>query len=169
MLVKFPDDARAENAMQRIQEIWSIVATWGRWCDKQKQLPSVDEAIRAIPRWFSDFVETDATASLDNWMNDLDDRDWVVWSVARQENVLKIDLDSEAAPFGTYPLDIVIFAVGGSIASGDLWVDNVSGIIERIEARRQMRRSLGGIAVFAVIFTTIVVLTILGVQCRLGR
>lgn len=45
----------AADVRARIRAVWSVVASWGRWCDEDLgDWPDVEDAVNALPVWFAD-------------------------------------------------------------------------------------------------------------------
>jgi hypothetical protein len=114
-------DARAMLA--RIRDAWRVVASWGTWRDEDAgEWPNREAALGALPAWLVEKWEAQPAFELENWFDDLHDREWVWWSAEERDGALKIDIDAEGAPISTWPLQFVVEAAGGRVIHRGDWV-----------------------------------------------
>jgi hypothetical protein len=84
--------------------------------------PSLASALSSLPEWFQAIIEKEPTFSVDAWLSDLYDRDWIWWDARVVGNQLKIDLDANSLPISTWTLEVVVERAGGVITYCDQWL-----------------------------------------------
>jgi len=120
------------ETLQRIRTAWLVVAKLGRWCDEELgDWPPLDECLRLFPPWFLRETEKEPEFEIDNWFDDIHDRNWIWWSSACVGSTIKIDIAADSLPLSLWTIEFVILKAKGSpIYTGD-WIhsDAVSAAI----------------------------------------
>jgi hypothetical protein len=112
----------APELLERFREVWSIVASWGRWCDEDLgEWKSNEENVSQLPKWFQDQLAKQPAFEIENWMADLHDRDWYVAGTCVVEDNLKVDLMAESLPISSWPLRFVLQLSGGDVTYDGMW------------------------------------------------
>jgi hypothetical protein len=120
-------DAESEDVLQRVKEIWSIVASWGRIWDEEVGEGEGEESspptpletyTNQLPAWihttFPEFL---------NWIPFFFEREWIWWSGAIVNDLVKIDLSVESMPNSTGIFESLIEKCGSEILYNDMWID----------------------------------------------
>ncbi|MEZ6140016.1 MAG: hypothetical protein R3B84_05540 [Zavarzinella sp.] len=111
----------AITLLNRVKDVWSTVASWGTWRDEELgEWPTDDECEKMLPDWF----RADSKFSLQAWISDLHDRDWIWLSGSVLNEFVKIDLDSQSLPISTWMLEAVIESSDGIIFFQDSWISD---------------------------------------------
>lgn len=123
ILARVPAGLDAQAIMERIQGAWEVIARWGRWCDEElgEWLPT-EEGLGQLPEWLQEAFKHEPSFEAENWMNTLHDREWVWWSGAVLDGLLKIDLDLEAMPVSTWPVEFVLEKAGATVVYRNGWL-----------------------------------------------
>lgn len=116
-------DTNAETLLQRIREVWKIVANWGTGIVDDNI--SEEQFLSQLPEWFK--VQLTSNTAL-NILDLTLDRDWVWWSSTAIGNIVKIDLKMESFPNSTLPIRGVIEASGGDIVYEGKWITTTDAI-----------------------------------------
>lgn len=119
-----PKLTTSEELLKQIKTVWSIVASWGRYCDEEKGgWPSPEECLALLPSGFKAAWEINTEFSFESWLDDLHERDWIWWSSAVLNDQIKIDLNNWSFPGAYWMLDFVIEKAGGEIIYRDQWIN----------------------------------------------
>lgn len=123
LAVPVVDSLSAFSLLDRVKDVWKAVAEWGTWRDEQLgEWPTEDECVKRLPDWFRLELVLHPTFSLQAWISDLHDRDWIWWSGRVLDGCIKIDLDSQSMPISTWMLEVVVESSGGRIVYRDNWI-----------------------------------------------
>lgn len=121
VLVK-PDDAGADAFLQRLKDVWQVVASWGRWCDEELgEWPSQDKYLASLPETFALAIRAVPSFEIENWLQDLHDRNWIWWSGSVRDDLVKIDLNTDSMPESFWMFDFVVEHIGGQIIYRGGW------------------------------------------------
>lgn len=127
----------AGSLLDRVKDVWKTVADWGTWRDETLgEWPSDDECAKRLPDWFRLELERHPTFSLQAWISDLHDRDWIWWSGRVVDGWVKIDLDSQSLPISTWMLEAVVESTGGKIVYRDNWISDDAAIAMAASKKR---------------------------------
>lgn len=108
--------------LERFRDVWRVVASWGRFCDDDAgDWPTEEECLASLPLEFSSSLTVTRKDDISGWLDDVHDRDWVLWSSALVGRCVKIDLSSKSMPISTWPIRLVAEIVGATIIYADLW------------------------------------------------
>jgi hypothetical protein len=125
-LITYSKDKSPKSLLSMIRSVWEVVATWGRWCDDELgEWPTLDECISSLPIFFQKSVKLYPEEEIENWLDDLHDRQWIWWSSTEIESGVKIDLVTDSMPVSTWPLEFVVTISGGLIVYKDIWIDSI--------------------------------------------
>lgn len=114
--VVYPDKESASRGSCRLQEAWRVIGSWGRWCDEEiGEWPSNEHCISALPDWLQKTMSVLPAYEIDNWLSDLHDRSWVIWSTSRHGASMEILLACESMPISDWTLKMLIEQTGGTI------------------------------------------------------
>lgn len=114
--------SNAEELLQRIKGVWQAVASWGRWCDEELgEWPSQQRLLASLPDYFTSAIRSVPSFEIENWLQDLHDREWIWWADAVQGGVVRIDLNADAMPASFWMLDFVIEALGAEVVYRGEW------------------------------------------------
>jgi hypothetical protein len=106
----------------KFREVWTVVASWGRWCDEEiGEWPTEAECLAALPGPFVDALRRSRAVDIVGWLDDLHDRDWILWSCSARDGSVKIDLDANSMPLSAGPVRLVVEVLGGQVLYSDLW------------------------------------------------
>lgn len=118
------DQLEAGELLQRLKDVWQVVASWGRWCDEDLgQWPSQEQCLASLPGWFASALRSVPAFEIENWLQDLHDRNWIWWSGAVTNDTIKIDLSVDSMPASFWMLEFVVEKVGGQIVYRGEWKD----------------------------------------------
>ena len=115
--------------LQRIREVWRVVAGWGRsWDDPDRVAVSPEEALAQLPPWFKNGWPCEDQVDFECWLADVDERDWVWWSGAVVDSYVKVDLKTWSMPMTARTVRGVMLQAGATIIYNDVWIppDKVS-------------------------------------------
>jgi hypothetical protein len=116
LIVIYKSPVAASQGMHRFRDAWAVIGGLGRWCDDELgDWPSNEDCVLMLPEWLRDVVEALPDYEVDNWLSDLHDRNWVVWSVVQEEEKLFIVLACESMPISDWPLKLVLKSTGGTV------------------------------------------------------
>lgn len=119
-LVLRTDDA--EDFLRRLRAIWRVVSSWGRFCDEESgDWPSNDECLTSLPKDFVQALRADRSADIEGWLDDTHDRDWVLWSLARIGDEVKVDVSANSMPISTWPIRLVVDLLGAEVVYANSW------------------------------------------------
>ena len=59
---------------------------------------------------------------MQNWLDDLHDREWVWWSSALVGDRIKLDVQALSLPVSLWPMRFFVERSGGSVAEEDTWL-----------------------------------------------
>jgi hypothetical protein len=122
-LARSPEGVDAEDLMERIRRAWVVIASWGRWSDEQLgEWPPTEACLRQLPPWLHEALRHEPSFEVENWMDDLHDREWVWWSGMALNHVLKIDLSSDGLPISTWTIEFVIEKAGAAVVYRGDWL-----------------------------------------------
>lgn len=108
--------------LNRFREIWRVVASWGRFRDESAgDWPSEEECLASLPKDFASLLKDTRGIDIPSWLDDVHDRDWVVWSLAALDSDVRIDLSAESMPISTWPIRLIAELLGGEVIYADLW------------------------------------------------
>jgi hypothetical protein len=125
-LIATPEHLDAKDLLQKIKEVWSIVAGWGRWSDEDLgEWPSSDQCLRDLPEWFAMTIQSVPHFEFENWLQDLHDRNWTWWSGAILDDHIKIDLNVTSRPASFWMLHFVIEKCGAVVIYNGEWTDRL--------------------------------------------
>lgn len=111
------------DLLGRVVEVWKSVAQWGTWHDEELgEWPSDANCIASLPEWFRDELQEQPRFSIDAWLSDLHDREWMWWNGLVVSGCIKVDLDSQSMPISTWMLEAVIESAGGKVIYRDKWI-----------------------------------------------
>lgn len=115
-----PTEQNATVFAELLKQTWRVVASWGRWSDENLgDWPSNDACLAMLPNEVGTRIQQYQT--IDAWLDDVHDRQWVVWSIAAIDDQVKVDMSSDALPLSDSPLRSVVAALGGRIVWSDMW------------------------------------------------
>ena len=58
------DQLEAGELLQKLKEVWRVVASWGRWCDEDLgEWPSREQCLASLPGSSAPFKDQDCTRS----------------------------------------------------------------------------------------------------------
>jgi hypothetical protein len=115
-LIVEPHEQSAQALLDRLREAWSVVASWGRWSDEELgEWPEAGEALATLPEWLRTRVRAEPAYELQNWMDDLHDREWIWWSGAVVGDRVKLDVQALALPASLWPLESLVSWAGGAV------------------------------------------------------
>ncbi|HLV98753.1 MAG TPA: hypothetical protein VKT82_08775 [Ktedonobacterales bacterium] len=121
-LLAVPTAISCTELLERIRQVWSVVATWGRWCDEELgDWPESQAALEACPVWLRSAWLGEPAFEWEQWLDDLHDRAWTWWSGAVVDDQVKIDVNAESLPLSLWPLRTVVEKAGGVVIFEDLW------------------------------------------------
>jgi hypothetical protein len=117
-----PNGSSSAQLLERIREVWVVVAAWRRWCDEALgDWPEPPEALGKLPGWFRTQWLKRPEFEWENWFNDLHDRDWIWWSRAAVGDRVKLDIHAESLPLSLWALRQVVEMAGGLIVAQGQW------------------------------------------------
>ncbi|GAC1382664.1 MAG: hypothetical protein NVSMB4_10800 [Acidimicrobiales bacterium] len=115
--------------MERIREAWKVIARWGRWSDEELgDWPPTGDGLSQLPEWLQEALRREPSFEAENWMDDLHDREWVWWSGAPLDRLLKIDLSSDGLPISTWPIEFVIEKSGAAVVYRGDWLPSAEAL-----------------------------------------
>lgn len=115
-IVSVPDGVAVESVLDRIASVWRVVAKWGHWWDEELgDWPETAVALQQLPFWFAKHLSAEPDGEVENWMDDLHDREWWWWSGAVVGGMIKIDIASASSPISTWMLEYVVEKAGGTV------------------------------------------------------
>lgn len=119
-----PRSIAPRDLLGRLRGAWAVVSTWGRWSDEELgQWPEPDDALAALPPWLGFRLQEEPEYELQNWFDDLHDRDWVWWSGSVVGDQVKLDVQAFSLPASLWPLtSLVGWAEGEVVSQGD-WTE----------------------------------------------
>ena len=124
IISKVDSNNSSENVLKKIRSVWAVVASWGRWCDEELgDWPSREECISALPGWMKEQMMQVEGYEIENWLDDLHDRNWIWWSSSVENSFIKIDIQCESMPISSWMLEFVIEKVGCQVIYRDMWID----------------------------------------------
>jgi hypothetical protein len=122
-IARSPEGGDARALLVRIRRAWEVIARWGRWSDEELgEWPPTEECLRQLPAWLHGALKHEPSFEVENWMDDLHDRDWVWWSGTAFDHLVKIDLCSGALPISTWPIGFVIERAGAAVVYRGDWL-----------------------------------------------
>jgi len=122
-LARAPEGLLARDLLERIRRAWEVVARWGRWSDEELgEWPPAEECLRRLPPWLHEALRHEPSFEVENWMDDLHDRQWVWWSGTALDHFLKIDLSSDGLPISTWAIEFVIEKAGAAVVYRGDWL-----------------------------------------------
>ncbi len=111
-----------EPVWLHFRETWRQVASWGRWCDEHLgPWPSDELLLDSLPPALADYFRNQGVNDVQNWLDDLRERQWIVWSAAIQGKWVKVDLSANALPLSSWPLAVVFESVGAKVIDSGPW------------------------------------------------
>ncbi|HYW25508.1 MAG TPA: hypothetical protein VE953_15165 [Terriglobales bacterium] len=120
-LVVAPSGSSANELVERMRSAWSVVASWGRWSDEELgDFPESEEALAGVPDWLRSRLE--GRPELQNWLDDLHEREWVWWSSALVGDRVKLDVQALSLPVSLWPMRFLVELAGGTILEEDAWL-----------------------------------------------
>ena len=122
----------SEEPLIKIRSAWSVVASWGRWCDEELgDWPAVEDCLAQLPPWLKSELAAVPRFEVENWLNDLHDRAWIWWSSTNIRDSIKIDVDADSMPVSLCPLVLLVEKGGGVVVYQDLWIgsDQLSSVL----------------------------------------
>lgn len=122
LIVNVGDGVAPESVLDRIASVWSVIAKWGHWWDEELgDWPETTAAIKQLPSWFAKYLSAEPDYEIENWMDDLHDREWRWWSGTVVGGLIKIDIASASSPISTWMLEYVVEKAGGTVAGKGDW------------------------------------------------
>jgi hypothetical protein len=113
------------DILKMVHSVWSVVSKWGRWCDDELgEWPTLEECLKSLPKWFQISLKNTPEGDIENWLDDLHDRQWIWWSGAEIGSGIKIDIVTDSLPASYWPLEFVINSAGGEIIYKDIWLNS---------------------------------------------
>jgi hypothetical protein len=85
--------------------------------------PAPEQCLAALPVEFASMLRSLPAFEIENWLQDLHDRNWIWWSAAVTSNLVKIDLSVDSMPASFWMLEFVVERIGGKIISRGDWQD----------------------------------------------
>lgn len=129
LIARTPQGVAARDLLAQVRRAWEVIASWGRWSDEGLgEWPSADECLGQLPAWLHEALRRVPAFELENWMDDLHDREWVWWSGAALDHLLKIDLSSDGLPISTWPIEFVFEKAGAAIAYRGAWLPSAEAV-----------------------------------------
>jgi hypothetical protein len=117
-----PTRASPAEFLARFREVWCLVASWGRYLDEEAgEWPSDDTCMAALPKDFARAVQANWSVDVDGWLQDVHDRDWILWSASASGELVKIDLSADSMPISSWPLRFVAAVIGADVIYADTW------------------------------------------------
>ena len=114
--------ADPEDFLRRFRAIWRVVSGWGRFCDEGAgEWPSNDECLASLPEDFAQAMRTSWNSDIEGWLTDTHDRDWILWSLARVGDDVKVDIDANSMPISTWPIRLVADVLGAEVVYANSW------------------------------------------------
>jgi hypothetical protein len=121
-LMAVPCGSSSAQLLERVREVWVVVAAWGRWCDEALgDWPGPTEALGELPDWFRSHRLKRPEFEVEDWFNELHDRDWIWWSGAAVGDQVKLDINAESLPLSLQALRQVVEMAGGLIVAEGQW------------------------------------------------
>jgi hypothetical protein len=115
-LIVDPGAQPARALLDRLREAWSVVAGWGRWSDEDLgEWPENEGALEALPEWLRTRLREEPAYELQNWLDDLHDREWIWWSGAVVGDRVKVDVNALGLPASLWPLESLVSWAGGKV------------------------------------------------------
>lgn len=125
-IVARPSSLSAEQLLERLREAWGIVSSWGRWSDEELGgWPEPKVALAQLPDWARLRLAQEPGFELDNWFDDLHDRDWIWWSGAVVAGMVKLDVEAFSMPVSLWPLKAFVEWAGGEAVAQKEWTPGV--------------------------------------------
>jgi hypothetical protein len=120
-MVVAPAESSASELLERMRSAWSVVAGWGRWSDEELgDFPEVEEVLSGVPEWLRSRL--DGRPELQNWIDDLHDREFVWWSSCLVGDRIKLDVQALSLPLSLWPMRFFVELAGGTIVEEDAWL-----------------------------------------------
>jgi hypothetical protein len=83
---------------------------------------SGEDAREQLPEWLCTHLPFESPELIENWLLDIDQRQWYWWSGAVVGPFIKIDLCMEGLPNSSKELRQVVAAAGVTLIYDDLWI-----------------------------------------------
>lgn len=124
-LIAYSKDKSPKSLLSMLHSVWKVVTEWGRWCDEELgEWPTLEECISSLPRWFQNSIKSFPEEKIENWLDDLHDRQWIWWSSTEIAFGVKIDLSVDSLPASIWPLEFVVNILGGIVIYKDIWINS---------------------------------------------
>jgi hypothetical protein len=129
ILARIPAGVDPRALLERVRGAWMAIASWGRWSDAELGAwPSTEEGLGHLPKWLRESLRHEPPFEAENLMDDLHDREWVWWSGATLDHLLKIDLSSDGLPISTWTIEFVIEKAGAAVAYNGDWLSSAEAL-----------------------------------------
>jgi hypothetical protein len=77
--------------------------------------------LASLPDYFTSAIRSVPSFEIENWLEDLHDREWIWWGDAVLDGNVRIDLNAYAMPASFWMLDFVIENLGAEITYRGEW------------------------------------------------
>ena len=124
-----PPSETTDYVFDRIVTAWKLVASYGRWCDKELgEWPSADKIEEELPAWMTPRRFSEYNFGFPEWCGDIQEREWIWWWGRRCDSgEIRIDIKAFAMPISDWTIRAVIQLAGGEIAYRDVYRKDIPG------------------------------------------
>lgn len=128
-----------DAVLEKIRNAWVVVAGLGRAEDTELgEWPLFDEFRDRLPGWLSSDAFKDHGYCVETWWSDLEEREWIWWSSARQKDgTVRIVLKAFAMPISDWTLRAVIELAGATIIARDINIADEADTKRGTDAERE--------------------------------
>jgi hypothetical protein len=117
---------QSNGTLEKIRSAWEVISGWGRWCDEELgDWPALKCCLQMLPEWMKESMKEEPEFEIENWLDDLHDRNWIWWSSSVVDEIIKIDISCDSLPISLWPLEFVIKKAGCKVLYRNKWVPNV--------------------------------------------